>query len=157
MRRTPESKLWLPCHDMPHRDVITRVIGASAVTVPAGAGNGGRASSAIRRAPRIGRSAYRPLREVGIDVRRVVWRLVAVGVVVTWVAGAIAAALLFSGIDRGVAVLLGAIVVVSGPTVVLPLRTLRQPSSSETLLMTYSSPRCSYSNMSSSRIRSSVR
>jgi hypothetical protein len=47
--------------------MITRVIGAPAVPLPAGAGNGGLASSAItRRASRIGRSTYSPLREVGI-------------------------------------------------------------------------------------------
>ena len=48
-------------------DLITSVIGVSAVPLPAGAGNGGSASSDItRRACRIAWSAYRPLREVGI-------------------------------------------------------------------------------------------
>ena len=47
-------------------------------------------------------------------------RLVTVGVLVTWSIGAIGAAA-FVGLERNTAVLLGAILVVSGPTVVLPL------------------------------------
>ncbi len=47
-------------------------------------------------------------------------RLITVGVAVTWVIGAIAAWLLID-IDRNAAILLGAILTVSGPTVVLPL------------------------------------
>jgi NhaP-type Na+/H+ or K+/H+ antiporter len=51
---------------------------------------------------------------------RVIWMLVSVGVVITWVVGW-AAALLFTDLPTGVALLLGAILVVSGPTVVGPL------------------------------------
>lgn len=47
-------------------------------------------------------------------------RLITVGVLVTWVIGGVAAYLLID-VDRNAAVLLGAILVVSGPTVVLPL------------------------------------
>lgn len=47
-------------------------------------------------------------------------RLVTIGVLVTWVIGSLGAAL-FVGLDRNSALLLGAILVVSGPTVVLPL------------------------------------
>lgn len=47
-------------------------------------------------------------------------RLVTIGVLVTWVIGSLGAAV-FVGLDRNSALLLGAILVVSGPTVVLPL------------------------------------
>lgn len=47
-------------------------------------------------------------------------RLITVGVLVTWVIGGVAAYLLLD-VERNAAVLLGAILVVSGPTVVLPL------------------------------------
>lgn len=47
-------------------------------------------------------------------------RLITIGVLVTWVIGGVAAFLLLD-VDRNAAVLLGAILVVSGPTVVLPL------------------------------------
>jgi NhaP-type Na+/H+ or K+/H+ antiporter len=61
------------------------------------------------------------LDEVGPDVRALVARLVLVGVVVTALGVAVASALLFGDLGGGVAVLIGAILVVSGPTVVLPL------------------------------------
>ncbi|HZD66734.1 MAG TPA: hypothetical protein VE152_11610, partial [Acidimicrobiales bacterium] len=61
------------------------------------------------------------------DPRRVVTRLITVGVVVTWVAGAGGAALLL-GMSWSAAVLLGAILVVSGPTVVGPLLAFVRPS-----------------------------
>lgn len=57
--------------------------------------------------------------------QRIIWSLVSVGVLVTWVVGAVAA---WSFTDLGVAsaVLLGSILVVSGPTVVGPiLQTVR--------------------------------
>jgi hypothetical protein len=71
---TNPCKRAVACHDMLHRgipvsssDMITRVIGASAVPLPAGAGNGGFASSVFaRRACPIAWSAYRPLREISI-------------------------------------------------------------------------------------------
>lgn len=60
------------------------------------------------------------LAELERHVRGPILRLVTIGVLVTWIIGGVAAYLL---IDMGVssAVLLGAILVVSGPTVVLPL------------------------------------
>lgn len=50
----------------------------------------------------------------------VVWRLVSIGALVTWVLGALAAAL-FLGLDAGMCTLLGAVLIVSGPTVVGPM------------------------------------
>lgn len=54
------------------------------------------------------------------DHPRVVWLLVSAGVVITWMVGGLATAV-FLDIPVTVAVLLGAILVVSGPTVVAPL------------------------------------
>jgi NhaP-type Na+/H+ or K+/H+ antiporter len=71
------------------------------------------------------------------DVRRLVVRLVAVGVLVTWLAVAAAAALLFDGMDARVALLIGAILVVSGPTVVLPLLAFVRPSGAVRSLLTW--------------------
>ena len=51
---------------------------------------------------------------------RVIWLLVTVGVVVTWAVGW-GAALLFTELSTGLALLLGAILVVSGPTVIGPM------------------------------------
>jgi NhaP-type Na+/H+ or K+/H+ antiporter len=51
---------------------------------------------------------------------RVIWLLVTVGVLVTWAVGYVAA-LLFTDLSPGLALLLGAILVVSGPTVIGPL------------------------------------
>ena len=51
---------------------------------------------------------------------RVIWLLVTVGVLVTWAIGYVAA-LLFTDLSPGLALLLGAILVVSGPTVIGPL------------------------------------
>lgn len=59
-------------------------------------------------------------RELEREGRGPIIRLVTVGVVVTWIVGALAAAL-FVGLDVDESILLGAILVVSGPTVVLPL------------------------------------
>jgi NhaP-type Na+/H+ or K+/H+ antiporter len=58
----------------------------------------------------------RELRAVG----RVVWLLITAGVLITWVLAAVAA-WLFLGFDARLATLLGAILVVTGPTVILPL------------------------------------
>lgn len=58
----------------------------------------------------------RELRAVG----RVVWLLITVGVLITWVLAA-AAASLFLGFEARLAALLGAILVVTGPTVIMPL------------------------------------
>ena len=59
--------------------------------------------------------------------RRVVRRLISIGVLVTWVLGAVFAGLLL-GLSRGAAIMLGAILVVSGPTVVGPLLRFIQPT-----------------------------
>ena len=59
--------------------------------------------------------------------RRVVRRLIAVGVPVTWAFGAVFAGLLL-GMSTGAALMLGAILVVSGPTVVGPLLRFIRPA-----------------------------
>lgn len=59
-------------------------------------------------------------RELERHGRGPILRLITIGVLVTWLIGSLAAAL-FVGLDRSSALLLGAILVVSGPTVVLPL------------------------------------
>jgi NhaP-type Na+/H+ or K+/H+ antiporter len=68
------------------------------------------------------------LREVMPEVRKAVVRLVALGGLVTWLATAGAVLLLYDDVDRGVAFLVGAILVVSGPTVVLPLLAFIRPT-----------------------------
>ena len=68
------------------------------------------------------------LREIPSDVRRTVLRMVVLGGLVTFAAVAAAAALLFDGISTGVALVIGAILVVSGPTVVLPLLAFVRPA-----------------------------
>ena len=59
--------------------------------------------------------------------RRVVVRLISLGVPVTWLAGALLAAPLL-GMSGGAAAELGAILVVSGPTVVAPLLAFVRPA-----------------------------
>jgi NhaP-type Na+/H+ or K+/H+ antiporter len=66
--------------------------------------------------------------EVARDIRRIVGRLVTVGVVVTWAGVTIAVALLFDGLGDLVPLLIGAVLVVSGPTVVLPLLSFVRPA-----------------------------
>ncbi len=66
--------------------------------------------------------------EIAPRVRGPVARLIAIGVSVTLIVVATTVALLFSGMDTGVAILIGAIVVVSGPTVVLPLLAFIRPA-----------------------------
>lgn len=63
------------------------------------------------------------LREVGATVRN----LISVGALVTWVLAS-AAAIFILGLQRNVAVLLGAILVVTGPTVIGPLLTHVRPT-----------------------------
>lgn len=58
--------------------------------------------------------------ELGVDVRPAVTRLLSFGVILTWLLGAVAVSLLFD-VPREIAVLIGAILIVSGPTVVLPI------------------------------------
>jgi NhaP-type Na+/H+ or K+/H+ antiporter len=64
--------------------------------------------------------------DLGASIRRPVGRLVSFGVVITWLLTAVAAHLLFHQ-PVEVSVLLGAILVVSGPTVVEPLLRLSRP------------------------------
>jgi NhaP-type Na+/H+ or K+/H+ antiporter len=68
------------------------------------------------------------LSEIAVGARKVVLRLVIVGVVVTCAAVAVTTAVLFGGMDHGVALQIGAILVVSGPTVVLPLLAFIRPA-----------------------------
>jgi NhaP-type Na+/H+ or K+/H+ antiporter len=76
------------------------------------------------------------LRDVAPDVRRTVARLIGIGVLVTWAGVAATAALLFDGFGVGVPLLIGAVLVVSGPTVVLPLLAFVRPAHHlRTLLM----------------------
>lgn len=65
----------------------------------------------------------RELRSVG----RAVWNLVSIGAAVTWVATSLAAWMLL-GWDLPLAVLFGAILVVTGPTVIMPLLRHLQPN-----------------------------
>jgi NhaP-type Na+/H+ or K+/H+ antiporter len=67
------------------------------------------------------------LRKLTGHTRRVVVRLIYLGVAVTWLVGAACAAPLL-GMSRGAAVELGAILVVSGPTVVGPLLRFVRPA-----------------------------
>ncbi|MGW5271753.1 cation:proton antiporter [Streptomyces sp. NPDC004044] len=66
------------------------------------------------------------LRKLKGHTRRVVIRLIWIGVLITWVLGTLLAMPLL-GMDRGAAVMLGAILVVSGPTVVGPLLSFVRP------------------------------
>jgi NhaP-type Na+/H+ or K+/H+ antiporter len=67
------------------------------------------------------------LRKLKGHTRRVVVRLIVLGVLITWAAGAFLAAPLL-GMSRGAAVMLGVILVVSGPTVVGPLLSFVRPT-----------------------------
>ena len=60
-------------------------------------------------------------------IGRALWRLLSLGVLVAWTAGAGAAYWLL-GLDLGLAVLLGALLVVTGPTVIGPLLRSVRPS-----------------------------
>ena len=70
--------------------------------------------------------------------QRVVWLLVTVGVLITWMLGAIAARV-FLDFPQDVAVLLGAILVVSGPTVIGPILASVRPSRSVSSLLKWES------------------
>ncbi len=61
-----------------------------------------------------------------VEGRRVVYLLVSVGMLITWVVGSTAASFIFD-LPHGVAVLLGAVLVVSGPTVVGPILQASRP------------------------------
>ncbi len=67
-------------------------------------------------------------REVAPRTRPAVIRLVTVGMLITWLLVTGATTLLFGGIGTGLAFLIGAILVVSGPTVVLPLLAYIRPA-----------------------------
>lgn len=67
-------------------------------------------------------------RDVTPKVRPVVVRLVTLGLLVTWLGITAAVALFFGGLGTGVEFLIGAILVVSGPTVVLPLLSYIRPA-----------------------------
>jgi NhaP-type Na+/H+ or K+/H+ antiporter len=67
------------------------------------------------------------LRKLKGHTRRVVVRLIVLGVLITWATGASLAAPLL-GMSRGAAVMLGVILVVSGPTVVGPLLSFVRPT-----------------------------
>jgi NhaP-type Na+/H+ or K+/H+ antiporter len=67
-------------------------------------------------------------RDVTPRIRPVVVRLVSVGALLTWLAITGAVALLFGGLGADVPLLIGAILVVSGPTVVLPLLAFIRPA-----------------------------
>ncbi len=75
------------------------------------------------------------LGEVDSSVRKAVIRLVVGGATVTWLAVTATVTLLYSGMDRGAAFLVGAILVVSGPTVVLPLLAFIRPTGSTRALL----------------------
>lgn len=66
--------------------------------------------------------------ELALGAHRVVMRLVVVGVVVTCAGVAVTLGLLVAGMSNGVALQTGAILVVSGPTVVLPLLAFIRPA-----------------------------
>src|SRR5262245_2592297 len=66
--------------------------------------------------------------EIVPAVRKAVVRLITVGVLVTWFGITATILVLYDGIDRGVALMTGAILVVSGPTVVLPLLAFIRPT-----------------------------
>ena len=65
--------------------------------------------------------------EIVPSVRKSVARLVSGGVLLTWLATTAAVSLLFDDMDRQAAFVIGAILVVSGPTVVLPLLAFIRP------------------------------
>jgi len=66
--------------------------------------------------------------EIVPDVRRAVLGLITVGVLVTWLAITATVLLLFDGVERGAAFLIGAVLAVSRPTGVLPLLAFIRPA-----------------------------
>jgi NhaP-type Na+/H+ or K+/H+ antiporter len=68
------------------------------------------------------------LGEIDPGVRKAVTRLVLAGAALTWLAITGSTALLYRDMDLGVAFLIGAILVVSGPAVVLPLLAFIRPA-----------------------------
>jgi NhaP-type Na+/H+ or K+/H+ antiporter len=74
--------------------------------------------------------------ELGGAIRRPVTALVTVGVLITWVLGTVAVHVLFDQPFR-VSVLQAAILVVSGPTVVIPLLRLARPQGAVSTILTW--------------------
>ena len=70
--------------------------------------------------------------------QRVLWLLVTVGVLITWVIAA-GIVLLFTDLPTGIAILIGSILVVSGPTVVGPLLNQVRPSRSVASILKWES------------------
>ncbi|MEX0755874.1 MAG: cation:proton antiporter [Actinomycetota bacterium] len=67
------------------------------------------------------------LRDLGPGIRTPVLRLITIGVAITWVLGAFAVELLFGELPGQISFLIGAVLVVSGPTVVGPILRLARP------------------------------
>jgi len=61
------------------------------------------------------------------DVSSTIWRLVTIGMLVSWSVASLAAHL-FVGLDWSIAALFGAVVVVTGPTVIAPLLRIVRPT-----------------------------
>jgi NhaP-type Na+/H+ or K+/H+ antiporter len=74
---------------------------------------------------------------IGRDIRALVGRLVVVGILVTWAGVTIATALLFDGLGDLLPLVVGAVLVVSGPTVVLPLLAFVRPARRIRSLLTW--------------------
>ncbi len=70
--------------------------------------------------------------------QRVLWLLVTVGVLITWLVGSVAAALT-TDLNRGMVVLTGSILVVSGPTVIGPLLAAVRPRRSVASILKWES------------------
>lgn len=70
--------------------------------------------------------------------QRVLWLLVSVGVLVTWALGALSASA-FLGLSTDLSILLGAILVVSGPTVIGPILSSVRPRQSVSSLLKWES------------------
>ena len=77
------------------------------------------------------------LEEIEPRIRLLVGRLVGVGVLVTFAGVAVAVWLLVGGVSTQAALVLGAILVVSGPTVVLPLLAYARPAARIRSLVTW--------------------
>lgn len=70
--------------------------------------------------------------------QRVLWLLVTVGVLLTWVVGTLTV-IVFTDLPTGIAVLIGSILVVSGPTVVGPLLAQVRPSKTVSSILKWES------------------
>lgn len=70
--------------------------------------------------------------------QRVLWLLVTVGVLITWVIATLVT-LAFTDLSRGMAVLVGSVLIVSGPTVIGPLLTMVRPRRSVASILKWES------------------